>query len=192
MIWSPFSPVHIQTLPYTFAQATARQQYYRLGLTSYNDRRGQLTSQIQLPTPISFVKRATRPLSIPAQPCSTARTSLEVEDSSHHHSLFRPVDHPLSLRAITALLHQLHTTKSPRDTAVEACAVLQRPPVQAAPCSCALQRVPTTASPLETSVLSAHRTFRLTTTARTSISSSTAASSSALALCRNSLAVTSV
>lgn len=188
MIWSPFptctfifkiypgnSPTTILLPGIAFIQPLQR-THYLTTLAAY-------THQLHKEGHSSFVHTS--------QPCSTARTSLEVEDSSHRHNLSHHADHPLSsLHAITVLPRQLHTTKSPRDTAVEACEVLQRLPVQAALCSCALQRAPITASPLETSALSAHRISRPATMARTSTSSSTAASSSAHALCHNSLAAT--
>ena len=191
MIWSPFPPVHTHSNSLYIYSGNSPTTILPPGIdliqlpqrTLHLANLAAYTHQLHKEGHSSFVIHA-------CQPCSTARTSLEVEDSSHHNSLCHHADHLLSPRATTALLRQLHTTKSPRDTAAEACVVLQRLPVEAAPCSCDQRRVRTTASPLETSALSAHRISRPATMARTSTSSSTAASSSAHALCHNSLAAT--
>ena len=155
-------------------------------------RKGHLASPTRLPYTHQVYKEGLSSFVRACQPCSTVTTCLEVEDSSHHHSLLHHADRFLSNLATNAPLRQLHTIKSLRDTVVEACVVLQRLPVQAAPCSCALRRVQTTALPLETFVLSAHRTSHRARMARMSTSSSMAASSSVLALYRSSLVATSV
>jgi hypothetical protein len=130
MIWSPFhlSLLHYNTL---YICAGSSTKNYRLNISStsaYPGGRHVAACDSSCLHTFNWHKEG-RPLFVYAHypTCLTETTSSEVEVSSshHHHNRLHRADPSLNLPATTVVLHPLRTTKSLKDTAVEACAAHQ-------------------------------------------------------------------